>query len=227
MLHAEIEYMNRPLSQLIRFPFNSGTGTPTVITLHRYNAYADSTRELGLSVNPAGRTLGLQAAKGVYLGREIVGYSWFVGPLQQLSPVHFGDSLQDIERFLWDEIDRQEDDSAQLPFLLGVEQGAAMALAMAAAVPDLLSGVIAVDAAFPIVPGWEPPLAPLNGLPILLARKPVGSNYPDHVLVGERIAETFTAWGGVVSQAEEAGDGLSTWLSAQPVRYLDRSALSE
>ncbi|CAN5328807.1 hypothetical protein BH09CHL1_BH09CHL1_24720 [soil metagenome] len=219
--------MDRPLSQLIRFPFNAGTGSPTVITLHRYNTYAGSTRELGLAVNPEGRTFGVQAAKGVYLGREIVGYSWFVGPLEQLSPVHFGDSMQDLERFLWDEIDRQEEDTAQLPFLLGVEQGAAMALAMAAAVPDLLSGVIAVDATFPIVQGWEPPLAPLNSLPILLARNPVRTAYPDHVLTGDRIAELFTTWGGVISRTIEAGDELSAWLSRQPIRRYDRSAASE
>ncbi len=74
----------------------------------------------------------------------------------------------EIERFLWDEIDRQRPGPAELPILIGVEQGAIMALAAAAAVPDLLSGVIAIDGCLPVVPGWTPPLAPLDGLPILL-----------------------------------------------------------
>ncbi|MGH2551107.1 MAG: hypothetical protein ACRDHN_17105 [Thermomicrobiales bacterium] len=219
--------MDRPLSQLIHFPIQTGDNAKTLMTLHGYNAFGDSIRELGLATNPGGRVLGLQASKGVYLGRDIVGYTWFVGPLQQPSPVHYGDALQELERFLWDQIDRQERDDAELPFLLGIEQGATIALAMAAATPDLISGVIAIDAIFPTVLGWEPPLAPLNGLPILLARNPVGDAFPDHVLVGDRIAEIFTSWGGVVSQTDDAGDELKAWLSDHPVRYHDRSALSE
>jgi pimeloyl-ACP methyl ester carboxylesterase len=219
--------MDRPLSQLIHFPLQTGDGAKTLMTLHGYNAFGDSIRELGFAANPGGRVLGLQASKGVYLGRDIVGYTWFVGPLQQPSPVHYGDALQELERFFLDQIDGQEGDNAELPFLLGIEQGATMALAMAAATPDLISGVIAIDAIFPTVPGWEPPLAPLNGLPILLARNPIEVTFPEHVLVGDRIAETFTAWGAIVSQTDEAGGELSVWLSNQPVRYYDRSALSE
>lgn len=219
--------MERPLSQLIHFPIQTGDGARTLMTPHGHNAFGDSIRELGLAANPHGRVLGLQASKGVYLGREIVGYTWFVGPLQQPSPVHYGEALQELERFPWDENDRQEPGDVELPFLLGIEQGATMALAMAAATPDLISGVIAIDAIFPTVLGWEPPLVPLNGLPILLAGSPVAAALPDSVLVGDRIAETFTAWGGVVSRAGEAGDELSVWLSEQPVRYLDRSALPE
>lgn len=219
--------MDRPLSQLIHFPLQIGERSKTLMTLHGYNAFGDSIRELGLATNPGGRVLGLQAGKGVYLGRDIVGYTWFVGPLQQPSPVHYGDAMQELERFFWDEIDRQDRDDAELPFLLGIEQGATMALAMAAATPNLISGVIAIDAIFPTVLGWEPPLAPLDGLPILLARDPVGATFPDHVLVGDRIAETFTAWGGEVSRTEEAGDELAEWLSNRPVRYLDRSSLPE
>jgi pimeloyl-ACP methyl ester carboxylesterase len=166
--------------------------------------------------------LGLQAPKGVYLGRELVGYTWLVGPLLQPSPVHYGDSMQELERFFWDEIDRQEGESADLPFLLGVEQGALMALSMAAATPDLLSGVIAIDAVFPIVPGWEPPLAPLDGLPVLLAGDANAAGMPDHVLTGDRLAETFERWGGVVSRTSSDPVAMREWLSAQPVRTRER-----
>jgi pimeloyl-ACP methyl ester carboxylesterase len=215
--------MDRPLSQLIHFPFQTGAGSPTVMTLHRNNAYAESMREIGLAANPDGRVLGLQSTKGVYLGRDIVGYTWFVGPLTQPSPVHYGDAMLELERFFWDQIDRQEGDLAQLPFLIGIEQGATMALAMAAATPDLLSGVIAIDAIFPTVGGWEPPLAPLSGLPILLAGRPPAGELPPAVLTGDRLAETFRSWGGDVSLSEEAGDNLRVWLANQPVRSLDRT----
>lgn len=194
------------------------------MTLHRHSAFADGMRDIGLAVNPTGRVLGLQSTKGVYIGRNIVGYTWFIGPLHHPSPVHFGDSLAEIEQFLWDDIDRQQTDKPRFPFLLGVEQGAIMALAAAAAVPDLLSGVIAVEGSFPIVPGWAPPLAPLNDLPILLVEPPSSEVPSERVLTGRPLAERFQRWGANVTRCElEAGANpaaeLSTWLASQSIRY--------
>lgn len=216
--------MQRPLSQLIYTPFQDSQGGPTVMTLHRYSAFAEGMRDIGLAVNPTGRVLGLQSTKGVYIGRNIVGYTWFIGPLQQPSPVHFGDSLAEIEQFLWDDIDRQQTDRPMLPFLIGVEQGAIMALAAAAAVPDLLSGVIAVEGSFPIVPGWSPPLAPLNDLPILLVEPPSSEVPSERVLTGQSLVETFQRWGANVTLCEsEAGAipaaEMSTWLASQSIRH--------
>jgi hypothetical protein len=214
--------MSLPLSQLIYGRFRDGVGDRRLVTLHRRNELLGSMRELGLSANPDGAAIGLQASKGVYLSRTITGYMWFVGPLDRPSPVHFGDAMQEIERFLWDEIDRQATDEPVLPFLLGAEQGGIMALAMAAAVPDLISGAIALDATFPIVPGWEPPLAPLDGLPILLVdpRPDAGTA---RVLTGERIAETFAEWGGAVETGSSSAttswaELIRGWLMRQPVR---------
>lgn len=205
--------MESPLSQLISATFRETPSRRRVVTLHRHGAFLDQMRAVGLAVDPEGTVLGLQASKGVYLGPAVVGYTWFVGPLDRPSPVHFGDALQEVERFLWDEVDRQVTDDAVLPFLVGQEQGAIVALAMAAAVPDLLSGVVAIDARFPAVPGWEPPLAPLAGLPVLL----VDSAEPD------RLMATFAGWGAAVTAiagpSEELPlDDVRAWLAAQPVR---------
>ena len=180
-------------------------------------------QEYGLAAAPHGRIIGLQSYKGVYVGRDIVGYTWYIGPLAQPSPVYFGDGLAEIERFLWDEIDRQAPGPAELPFLIGVEQGAIMALAAAAAVPDLISGVIAIDGFLPVVPGWTPPLAQLDGLPILL----LGSarNVPPNadVLTDDVLAETFSSWGGTVEQAANPtdsvpGEVMADWIGRQAVR---------
>lgn len=81
-----------------------------------------------------------------------------------------------------------------MPFLLGVEQGAIMALAAAAAVPDLLSGIIAIGGTSPIVPGWEPPLAPLDGLPMLLIVPGENPVETPGVLVGEMLGKTLSYW---------------------------------
>ena len=208
--------MQLPLSQLVYAPVQTGNGSPTVITLHRRDAFAEEMRDLGVTVNPAGRVLGLQSGKGVYIGRDITGYTWFLGPLEQPSPIHFGDALAEIERFLWDEIDRSPVTTPELPFLVGEEQGAIMALAAAAAVPDLISGVVAINGALPVVPGWEPPLAPLNGLPILLVNPNPGD---------EALANTFTNWGGTVTvlngQSSQLPAGqIAEWISRQPPRKL-------
>jgi pimeloyl-ACP methyl ester carboxylesterase len=208
--------MSLPLSQLIYAKFRQTSSERRVITLHRYNEMLNGMRDIGLASNPDGTVIGLQASKGVYLSRTITGYMWFVGPLDKPSPVHFGDSMQEIERFLWDEIDRQPSEEPVLPFLIGAEQGGIMALAMAAAVPDLISGVVAIDATFPIVPGWEPPLAPLEGLPILLVDSGEARESAAEVLVGEELVSTFDRWGGTVATAKP--DGIAGWLAQQPVR---------
>lgn len=218
--------MNRPLSQLIHARIQDTPSSPRLITLHKHNQYAADVKDYAFAASPEARIIGLESYKGVFVGKDIVGYTWFIGPHHAPSPIFFGDALAEIERFLWDEIDRQETDNAELPFLIGVEQGAIMALAAAAAVPDLISGVIAVDASLPVVPGWEPPLAPLDNLPILLIEDPARPAH-DTVLAGDRLAGTLTEWGADVSRATVAGPAntvpaeiLSRWMSARQPRFL-------
>jgi pimeloyl-ACP methyl ester carboxylesterase len=219
--------MELPLSQLIYARFREPSSPRRVITLHRHNAFLEGMGDLGLAVNPNGVVLGLQASKGVYLGRSVVGYTWFVGPQDRPSPVHFGDAMGEIERFLWDEIDRQRTDAPVLPFLVGEEQGATMALAMAAAAPDLLSGVVAVDASLPIVPGWDPPLAPLDGLPILLVNPRSGDTLSANVLGDSTLATTFEGWGAAVDVLNHVSEPVPTvqiaaYIKRQPIRTLKR-----
>jgi hypothetical protein len=226
-LHVLDKSMELPLSQLIYAKFRDTADPRRLITLHRYNEFLDTMREIGLAANPGGTVLGLQASKGVYLSRTVTGYSWFVGPLDQPSPVHFGDAMQEIERFLWDEIDRQRSDTPVRPFLVGAEQGGIMALAVAAAVPDLLSGVVAIDARFPVVPGWEPPLAPLDSLPILLVTPRPDEQHSGGVLGGDAIAATFNRWGGVITTLNEAtgevpANRIAEWVAQQPVRVMQK-----
>ncbi len=192
--------------------------------VHGDNHYALDVRDFGLAAAPNGRVIRLESYKGVYSERKIVGYTWFVGPEEQPSPVFFGDALSEIERFLWDEVDRQDTGEAELPFLLGVGQGGIMALAAAGAVPDLRSGVIAVDAFLPVVPGWEPPLAPLDGLPILLVEREGAAPAPAGVLAGSDLVETLRAWGAAVETATvpDAGvpsEQMASWVSRRTVRY--------
>jgi hypothetical protein len=215
----------RPLSQLIYKRVQDIPASPRIVTLHKHNQYGQDVKEFAFAASPDARIIGLESYKGVFLGKEIVGYTWFIGPSHQPSPIFFGDALAEIERFLWDEIDRQAKTEAELPFLLGVEQGAIMAIASAGAVPDLISGVIAVGGFLPIVPGWEPPLAPLDGLPVLLIKDPAVPA-PANVLSGEKLAETLRDWGAEVTlvtasnpTTQVPAEIMSRWLSARSPRF--------
>ncbi len=214
--------MSRPLSQLVYERIQDRPASPRVITLHGHNQHGGSPAALGRAAAPDGRIIGLQSYKGVYIGRHVVGYTWYVGPIDRPSPVFFGDALSEIERFLWDELARQDSDIPELPFLVGIEQGAVMALAAALATPDLLSGVIAVDGALPIVAGWEPPLAPLDGLPVLILGD-LASDSDAPVLRREELALQIDAWGGTATWMAPQSDAerdraMATWLERQAPR---------
>ncbi len=224
--------MSRPLSHLVAAHIRDGTGGPRLITLHDHDRFAAGTGDLALAVAPDATVIGLESSKGVFVGKRITGYTWFVGPLDRPSPISFGDALVEIERFLWDEIDRQQamGGPVERPFLLGTGQGAIMAIAAAAAIPDLLSGVVAIDGALPVVAGWEPPLVPLAGLPVLLV-DPLAPDQPEpvrrrpgdaEVLRGDRLAAVLGDWGGVIDRRtvgdDEVQPAVSAWLRGHPTR---------
>ncbi len=214
----------RPLSNLRYDRIQVGNGSPQIITLHDHNQMGTDQAAMAKVIGPTARIIGLESYKGVYVGREITGFTWYPGPAEQPPPVFFGDSLIEIEKFLLDELDRQATDKPERPFLLGVRQGAVLALAAGLVAPDALSGIIAINGMLPTVPGWSPPLAPLDGLPILLAGDyPLGMQRST-VLTGTELAEQLTKWGATVSScAFESATGetseIQDWLRAQSPRF--------
>lgn len=215
--------MPRPLSQLVYSNIQRGSNSPLVITLHDHNQFGPDVAAWGESAAPDGTVIALESYKGVFVMRDIVGYTWFLGPNTAPSPSFFGDSLQEIERFLWDTIDRSGESEPALPYLIGVGQGGIMALAAALAVPDLLSGVIAIDGFLPIVGGWHPPLAPVNKLPILLVN-PVETGKP-RILEGDSLVSAFRKWDAQVDILPKMDDpaessALAKWIEAKGTRTL-------
>lgn len=216
----------RPLSQLQVTKFQDPApdpGMPTIITLHGYNRRGKEYGDYARAAAPNGRLLGLESYKGVFAGKEITGYTWYVGPLTSPPPVYYGDALMELERFLWDEVERQQPGAAVLPMLLGVEQGAVMAIATALAVPDLLSGVIAIEGRYPIVRGWEPPLAPLKKLPILLIDPPGGLPSAPNMLIERDLVDRLNAWDAAAthqfaSDLEIPRSLLANWVAEQEIR---------
>ncbi len=73
--------MPRPLSQLFHTRIQDEsvrTQTRTFITLHKHHQRGKDLTAYALAASPNGRLLGLESYEGIFIGREIVGYTWFL-----------------------------------------------------------------------------------------------------------------------------------------------------
>jgi predicted esterase len=97
---------------------------------------------------------------------------WYAGESEgRPDPTTFGDCLFQVEQFVLDVLDRRQESSC-LPYLVGFDQGAVLALASTEVIPDYLAGVVAICGYLPEIPGWEPPISDIAGLPVLLVVDP-------------------------------------------------------
>jgi predicted esterase len=135
----------------------------------------------------------------------------------------FGDGLFQVEQFVLDVVERQQEQPPAL-YLLGFDQGAVLALATTEIIPDYLTGVIAICGYLPELPGWEPPIQELDHLPMLLVIDPEDETLPEPLvrqthqrLSDEGAAVTTTE----VRSARELGSPvklvLDQWLNAPDI----------
>jgi predicted esterase len=146
-------------------------GRATLVLLHGNEGLLDDLVPFARSLGEDLALVAAEAARGVYLGQMLVSRQWFgvAGPTRP-EPASFGDSLWQIEQFVYDLLERQ--DGSALPYLLGYKEGGALALAAASVLPDRLAGVISIGGYVPRIAGWSPPFDDLGGLPILLVAAP-------------------------------------------------------
>ena len=148
--------------------------------------------------------------------RSHVGRRWFVRSIDgESEPATFGDALFAVEQLTVGARERW----GEPPLLVGHGQGGELALALAAIVPELLAGVVALDASLPVVPGWERPACDAGGLPVLVL--PGGQEPP----AGERTRTELQAIGARVTVAPSHGeaaalgpaldDPLAAWWAAE------------
>ena len=98
------------------------------------------------------------------------GFTWFfIQDVGYPEPATFGEGLWLVEQFVHDVRDRQ--DVERPIFLVGYEQGAVLALTLAAVLPESLSGVAAIGGYLPEIRGWSPPVEDLEGLPAVMPRR--------------------------------------------------------
>ena len=105
------------------------------------------------------------------------GFTWyFIQDVPYPEPATFGEGLWLVEQFIYDVRDRQ---GVERPILLlGYEQGAVLALTLAAVLPESLTAVAAIGGYLPEVRGWSPPIEDLEGLPVLLVHDPDDAEIP-------------------------------------------------
>ena len=141
----------------------------TIVALHGANGGLDDLVPLARSLRPDARVVAPEAARGVYRIRDVVAHTWYGGwRAERPEPASFGDSLAQLERFVHDVRERAAEGEPALPWLLGYDQGAVLALSLAAIAPGLVRGVMAVGGC---LPAFSDPhlLVPVpSDLPVLL-----------------------------------------------------------
>jgi predicted esterase len=152
----------------------TATGTAVLIGLHGRGGDLDQLVPLARHVGPC-QLIAPQAARPVSPVTQghtsADGFTWyFIQEIGYPEPATFGEGLWLVEQFVYDVRDRQ---GAGHPlFLVGYEQGAVLAVTLAAVVPEILAGVAAICGYWPDIQGWSPPVDKIDRLPVLLVHDP-------------------------------------------------------
>jgi pimeloyl-ACP methyl ester carboxylesterase len=131
---------------------------------------------------------------------------WFFVQGGFIEPTLFGETLRQVELLLHDHVERLTAGDATDPsvWLVGRTEGGTLALALAAIWPDLVDGVIAVDAVWPEVPGWHPEPRDAASLEVRLLRDRRDGSVAD--AAEARIREHFERVGAVVTTGRLSDD---------------------
>ena len=148
------EEMVKTYSQLVYRQIDpvqqSGTDQRTIIALHGNQGGLDDLVPLAKSLGSENRVVAPEAARGVYSGLQLVSRTWFGGTCGKPEPASFGDSLAQLERFIYDVRNRTTSGMNQSPpWLLGYDQGAVLALTLAIVTPEAIAGVMAIGGQLP------------------------------------------------------------------------------
>jgi predicted esterase len=196
----------------------------TVVALHGGGGWLDDLGPLARSLGDDLRVVLPEAPRSLVTFRETVGHVWYGGRrVERPEPSSFGDNLAQLERFLHDVRERAGPGEPERPWLLGYDQGAVLALALAAIAPDLVAGVMAVCGCLPAFPAPDP-LDPVpSDRPVLLVGDRADDRPPAAAI--EATAAQLSGLGAGVtvewrSEARSLGppvvDALRAWWEDQP-----------
>ena len=143
-----------------------------VVPLHDYGGQTSDLIPLAQAVGSRAELRIPRAPRPAYFGRNTVSHYWYIGERKGLpDPPSFGDCLFQLEQFVLD-LAESRGEIGHAPILLGVGQGAVLALAATKVMPDYLGGVIAIAGYLPRIPGLKLPIDDLDQLPILMVNGP-------------------------------------------------------
>lgn len=226
-----------PRSQLVyrALPSEGQSAPLTVITLEGAGRNGDELVELVRSLDRDIEVVAPNAPRTRvdYTPPPTLARYWYAGEAEgRPDPSTFGDCLYQIEQFVLDVLDRQRQPSRP-PYLLGFDQGAVLALATTEVIPDHLAGVIAICGYLPEIPGWQPPISELAGLPVLLIVDPDDKDPPSSLTIRSR--QHLLDEGAEVETVEVAGARsldpalklvLGTWLNTRDISSKDSNPSS-
>jgi phospholipase/carboxylesterase len=206
-----------------------GDPAGVLMALHGHGGGVDQLQPLCCAVNQslsvvlplAWRTLHLHGM----VESEDPGHSWFFNfDDGSPEPATFGDCLMELEALVYD---IREQYSASVPiFVLGIDQGAVLALGLCGVVPDYLAGVAAIGGYLPKIKGWTPPYEDFANMPLLLIRDEANaqgsSSLLQHELEQRNARVTLSDVSGALQAPLLAGASLRRWLAPllrpQPAR---------
>jgi pimeloyl-ACP methyl ester carboxylesterase len=156
----------QPMSILERIVENPDCpSNRTVIGLHDAHARLSETMPLLREMTGGQRLIVPRSARWSGYG-DGGRYSWFssISP-PSVEPIGFGDSLIQLEALTLEYATAGERAGT---VLVGIGQGGTMALCLAALWPEVIKGVIAIEAFWPEVAGWELPERDMSPVHVLL-----------------------------------------------------------
>lgn len=140
----------------------------TIIALHDTEANGDEILPFLNAIGWSGRVMTVLPPRGVYVGRRLVGRSWFcTAPTGDPETSSFGESLWHLERFVLDHF-HDSDEPASRPLLLSYGQGAILAVVAISYLLDRVRGVIAINGYIPRLSQSVRLMADLARLPVFL-----------------------------------------------------------
>lgn len=202
-----------------------GRNTVASIVLHGWGGRCEQLQPVANELFPGGQVFAAEAPREVHPytsspSTEDKGCYWFnMHAGRRADALRFTDSLWRLEDFLIDVV-RHRGEAAGPLYLLGEDQGADMALALAATAPEFLSGVIAIAPQVEAVPRWSPPETAPSGLPILVWRAD-GRSSPLAGVLARRGADLTELGGGLPATWAGRLPAIRDWLA-----NLDQSAPS-
>jgi phospholipase/carboxylesterase len=152
------------------------------------------------------------------------GFTWFfIQDVGRPEPATFGESLWLVEQFVLDV--REREPPGRPIVLAGFEQGAVLAVTLAAVVPEALAGVAAICGYLPDIFGWTPPIEDLGALPILLVHDPDDAEIP--LALVESTVEELRRRHAVVTGLQVPGARLTPIAAASVLKKWVDALISE